>query len=726
MNYKHYKHLPPFKGMVLQNFPFIEEDFDAITNYQLLCKVVEYLKNVIANELTMEENITNLYSSFTELKNYVDNYFANLDVQEEINNKLDEMAESGELAEIINSYDILKIIAGKFNANETSSNYTILSNQNKNVLIDASYSNNWANVKEMLDTYGITHLDCFILTHYDNDHKGNFANGNLMIDGYIDSETILYLPTEDNSVSESEIETIKALCEEYNLTYNTPYEGEEYNFGSTTIKFTNCDVSQKNAYYSPETRANIYNTVCIVTHKTDKLLFMADGDNQTFDLMNINGVIDGTIDFITIPHHGYNSTTNADYLRQLSPYIALQEAGISDFARSAFTACPSMTQLINQGCKIVSTFIQTDYIEIDSTGFGVQINKGKIFDTSNYLMQERDIYVDIMTDNTSIQLGTEENPFKELNQALSTIKNYQENVIRIHLADGTYNTNLGDIPTNYLRATNLIQNFGRTIVIEGNNSDNTKVTIKGINTRNVSNLIIKDLTISNQYRHGLELYNTNCYIENCIITNPNESLSYDGIYLNDGSVFINESSILYADSVLNCVNGTIRARDLTVNDFNNLYPATTRGTYIITTITFSDTTKQYDKVNMYKDYKGLRQIYTNESTSNIGSDDTEVELPLTIQGLKNLKIGLTTSGGHRIIVDARYPNSSNDVPFNYVSGSNQYYYIISGLLQFEDNKLKIANQQQIRVTKSDGTLQVSTWGSFYHFRIFSVWVDDNY
>lgn len=99
-----YKKLPPFKGMVLQNFPFIEEDFDAITNYQLLCKVVEYLKNVIANELTMEENITNLYNAFNELKNYVDNYFANLDVQEEINNKLDEMVEDGTLLNIITNY----------------------------------------------------------------------------------------------------------------------------------------------------------------------------------------------------------------------------------------------------------------------------------------------------------------------------------------------------------------------------------------------------------------------------------------------------------------------------------------------------------------------------------------------------------------------------------------------------------------------------------------------
>jgi hypothetical protein len=88
-----YKNIPPFKFFVLQNFPFIEEDFDAITNYQLLCKVAEYLNKVIE-----QTNITG--QQVEELTHYFDN----LDVQEEINNKLDEMAESGQLTEIIAQY----------------------------------------------------------------------------------------------------------------------------------------------------------------------------------------------------------------------------------------------------------------------------------------------------------------------------------------------------------------------------------------------------------------------------------------------------------------------------------------------------------------------------------------------------------------------------------------------------------------------------------------------
>lgn len=96
--------ISPFISCVVQNFPFIEESFDGLTQYQLLCKIVEKLNEVITQTNSQSENITKLEDAFNTLKNYVDNYFNNLDVQTEINKKLDEMALSGELEEIIASY----------------------------------------------------------------------------------------------------------------------------------------------------------------------------------------------------------------------------------------------------------------------------------------------------------------------------------------------------------------------------------------------------------------------------------------------------------------------------------------------------------------------------------------------------------------------------------------------------------------------------------------------
>lgn len=102
-NYTDMKNLTSFKLCVLQNFPFIEADFDAVTNYQLLCKVVEYLNKVIDNHNKQNDNINKqndnirqLEKNFIALYNYVNNYFNNLDVQEEINTKIDELIASGE------------------------------------------------------------------------------------------------------------------------------------------------------------------------------------------------------------------------------------------------------------------------------------------------------------------------------------------------------------------------------------------------------------------------------------------------------------------------------------------------------------------------------------------------------------------------------------------------------------------------------------------------------
>ena len=97
-----YKPLSPFKLFVKSNFPFIEATYEALDNYGLYCKVVEYLNDVISNENTVESNVQELYNSFVSLNGYVSNYFDNLDVQEEINNKLDNLVNDGTFSRILN------------------------------------------------------------------------------------------------------------------------------------------------------------------------------------------------------------------------------------------------------------------------------------------------------------------------------------------------------------------------------------------------------------------------------------------------------------------------------------------------------------------------------------------------------------------------------------------------------------------------------------------------
>lgn len=79
--------------------PTLNNNADAVVELQTLYIA---LKSYVDNAITeYEQTIDNQVES---LENYMNNYFNNLDVQQEINNKLDEMALSGELTDIIAQY----------------------------------------------------------------------------------------------------------------------------------------------------------------------------------------------------------------------------------------------------------------------------------------------------------------------------------------------------------------------------------------------------------------------------------------------------------------------------------------------------------------------------------------------------------------------------------------------------------------------------------------------
>lgn len=109
--------LTPFKRMcvTIGNLPtsFVE----SMSYYECLCWLVDYLENTVIPTINNNaEAVIELQDAFTVLKNYVDNYFKNLDVQEEINNKLDDLVEDGTMAQIINE-NIFNELNTKVNTN---------------------------------------------------------------------------------------------------------------------------------------------------------------------------------------------------------------------------------------------------------------------------------------------------------------------------------------------------------------------------------------------------------------------------------------------------------------------------------------------------------------------------------------------------------------------------------------------------------------------------------
>lgn len=133
---------------ILNDFPFPINDFDSLTEYEMLLKCIKHIKKLWENDSTLTNRINALY-------NYVTDYFKNLDLQDEVNKKIDEMVESGQLQEIITEYlqingvlafntvedlksatnvingSIVKTV-GYYNINDKGGSYYVISNSSLN------------------------------------------------------------------------------------------------------------------------------------------------------------------------------------------------------------------------------------------------------------------------------------------------------------------------------------------------------------------------------------------------------------------------------------------------------------------------------------------------------------------------------------------------------------------------------------------------------------------
>lgn len=96
-----------FRNWVLENFPFLEDDFDALTDYELFCKMMDYVKKFAKDNEEFSERLT-----------AVENYVYNLDLQDEVDKKIQELLDDGTLAEIITSYLQIRGVLGFNRKNE--------------------------------------------------------------------------------------------------------------------------------------------------------------------------------------------------------------------------------------------------------------------------------------------------------------------------------------------------------------------------------------------------------------------------------------------------------------------------------------------------------------------------------------------------------------------------------------------------------------------------------
>ena len=102
-NIKKAPNVPPFLRFCSAIIPTAFDD--SLSYYEALCALYKFLQDQIVTTINNNATVTNEYIRLTnELKEYVEHYFDNLDVQKEIDNKLDEMYANGQLDLLFSKY----------------------------------------------------------------------------------------------------------------------------------------------------------------------------------------------------------------------------------------------------------------------------------------------------------------------------------------------------------------------------------------------------------------------------------------------------------------------------------------------------------------------------------------------------------------------------------------------------------------------------------------------
>lgn len=661
----------PFKRLVMTIGELPTSFIESMTYYELLAWFVNYLETVIIPTVNNNAEATKeLQDLFTELKNFVDNYFDNLDVQEEINNKLDEMAENGELENIIRLYIDREVeyIFPKFWANQPSQDCCLIKGYNKNICIDSGSSTNWTNIQAMLLDNSVTHLDYFILSHYDSDHVGNVNN--MISNGYIDSDTIVYLPVVPDrfpAVQTTET-TVKATLTANNISFSTPTEGQKLEINDDfSITFGNLNKEYMEVNYN---NYNYTSMVCLINHKNTITFYAGDAGNPTYTYLDSINFINRTIELYKQGHHGIDLPANTKFIKRISPRYVVQVGGITDFGRGIYQSGETSI-LVSLGSLIYPTYINNDYVTFVSNGYNILNKKGVIGSYSNY-MPRIDLYVDASASSNTIQDGSSTYPFEEINQALGYINGLSPSTVYINCADGNYN-----IETNEVDNISFIN--GHNITINGNNNDASSVVIGAVTVFN-SNIIFNHVTlITSNTDPVIRANSSQIALTGCILTSETKR---------DNAVIAARGSNIYFN-------------DTTINNFTNVITLYMDSHAIFDNLTLTNVDKIMGVNN------GCDQFVPIKVTTT-GTNQNDIDY--NFSNFKKLIIFLEDKDNTNRQSVMTIDNPTNQINYNTLvsTASNSAIYLDNVDIRLRNNHtIYLDIQTRLTISKSDGTITVS-------------------
>ena len=187
----------------------------------------------------------------------------------------------------------------------------LITHNNENILIDAGTNEMGTTVVKKLQDLGITKLNYVIGTHPHEDHIGG-------LDDVIQNFEIehIYMPKVQTNTKTFE-EVLDAVIDK-GMKIETPNVGDGFAIGEVNCEIMQCGTGTK----EEQENLNLSSIVLRATYKEQSYLFMGDSEKENEQARKWEKT-----NVLKVGHHGSSTSTSEEFLKQVSPQIAIISVG---------------------------------------------------------------------------------------------------------------------------------------------------------------------------------------------------------------------------------------------------------------------------------------------------------------------------------------------------------------------------------------------------------------
>ena len=177
-----------------------------------------------------------------------------------------------------------------------------------------------------LERMGITHLDAILITHPHSDHhNGAFSDAAVMGVGLLETITVDQVYYRGGyDLTSTAATLVKRTCADLGLPLQVMEAGMVLNFGDVRMECVWPLEGEGDAQISGGEEVNNMSIVLRFDYGEHSSLFTGDlyldGEKMILERTDVSKL---DVDFLKVPHHGYNTSSSVDFIEAVSPEISM-------------------------------------------------------------------------------------------------------------------------------------------------------------------------------------------------------------------------------------------------------------------------------------------------------------------------------------------------------------------------------------------------------------------